>query len=289
VSELPAFRRLELSGCVLVVDVQLQEEVSQLDLVALAGTGRAAGPIEPGHGGRAPTRIVPLPHHSTRLHLRPVRHGGWLAALWGGRVLGLSRPIAELETTALLRSRGAPVPRPVMVLGRRQGGLWSATLATTHEEGAVDGERFIRAAPTRRRLIQAARAAGRAVRGFHDAGGRHADLHIRNLLFREEPSTIAVVVVDLDRGRVRSNLSPARRMTELMRLYRSLEKHELLHGDRSRVSAAFFGAYLDRNRQLRRAMLSRRGREGLRLALHRLGYRLHSAAAPESTRGAESG
>jgi hypothetical protein len=187
--------------------------------------------------------------------------------------------MAELEVTARLRARGAPVVKPVLVVGRRIRGFWRADLGTVHEEGSVDGETFLRTAPGRARRLGAARAAGRAVRQLHDAGGRHADLHIGNLLVLERQSEMEVLVIDLDRARVVAELTPTRRMAELMRLYRSLLKRRLDHRVGPRECATFFGAYVAGDRTLRRALLTHLPRERRRIARHALLYRHRSQPA----------
>ena len=203
------------------------------------------------------------------------------AGLCGRRLRGLARPIAELEVTARLRARGAPVAKPVLVVGRRIRGFWRADLGTLHEQGSVDGEVFLRTAPGPARRLRAARAAGRAVRRLHDAGGRHADLHIGNLLVleSESESKTRVLVIDLDRARVVAELTPARRMAELMRLYRSLVKRGLLDAVGLRGCARFFNTYTGGDRALRRELLVHLPRERIRLALHSLAYRSRASAA----------
>ncbi len=244
------------------------------------------GPAEPaarvGPEGRARTRIVALPGREERLHLRPLRHGGLLRRLWRDRLLGAGRSRRELEQTAQLHARGAPVPRPVALCGVRSGLFWRGELATVHVEGSVDGLGFLRGHPTRERVARASAAAGRSVRRFHDAGGRHADLHLANLLLCDRDTEIEIVVIDLDKARVGAPPSAGRRMRELMRLYRSLRKHGMQARVGSRGTAAFLSAYVGRDRELRRALLRRLRRERLRIALHGLGYRRALAAQASS-------
>jgi hypothetical protein len=235
---------------------------------------------DPGPAGRTHTAIVELPNTSTRVHLRPVRHGGWLAGLLGSRQLGVARPLSELDVNHRLRAAHAPVPHPVFVLGYRRGGLWETAFASVFVERSLNGEDFLRRPQTRRRIESAARAAGDAVRKLHEAGGRHADLNIRNLLFVEPPdssdsssSELDARVIDLDRATLVSEVDSARRMRELMRLLRSLRKLGLLEVVGTRGIAAFFGAYLRGERELRSRLLASRSREELRIALHALGYR----------------
>ncbi|HET6303150.1 MAG TPA: lipopolysaccharide kinase InaA family protein [Myxococcota bacterium] len=224
--------------------------------------------------GRAATALLELPDGGPLLVVRRVRHGGWLGALLGRALLGVERPLAELRVSAALRERCAPVAEPAFVLAhRRLGPVWNAAVATVAEEGARDALAFLGEAPSRARTIRAARAAGRAVRRFHDAGGWHRDLHVKNLLVRESAEGVECIVIDLDRARLLAELPPAARMRQLMRLYRSLVKRDLLERVGARGLAAFFGAYVGRDRALRTALRARLPLERARLALHAWRYR----------------
>ncbi len=259
-----------------------------LQLIAVADLARAAwelGLLEPGRAeallgrgggsmGRAGTAVVALAGRRERLHLRPVRHGGLLARLWGDRVLGLGRSLRELEATARLRRSGAPVPAPALVVARRRfGPLWRIAVGTVHEENAVDGLRFLFARPDRGRVLAAAAAAGRSIRRLHELGGRHTDLHLKNVLIREVDGRTECVLVDLDRARVGSTPTARERVAELMRLYRSLRKRGLLDVVGVRGCARFLSAYVDGDRALRRALRRHLRRERLRVTLHALAYR----------------
>ncbi len=241
-----------------------------------AWLARASGP------GRAGAASAPLPGGG-RLHLRPVVHGGALARLRGGWLWGVRRPLAELEAGALLARRGAPVARPVLVASRRRlGPFASASVGTLLIEGARDGAALLAARPSPARIREAAAAAGEAVRRFHDAGGRHADLHAGNLVFREGAGGLEAFVVDLDRARVSASVPPGRRMAEIMRLYRSLAKRGTEARAGARGAAAFLRAYTRGERGLRRALLAHLPRERARLAAHRAGYRLARRGAAGS-------
>ena len=267
----PELRRIEADERVLVVVSSFEEAALELGLLEPRGLERA--PARAAAGGRGITRLIALGSHPQRLHLRPVHHGGLLGGILGRWLVGLARPLAELEVAIRLRARGAPVAQAVLVLGRRAWGLWRADVGTVYEEQSIDGEAFLRAAPSQGRMLRAARAAGSTVRRLHDAGGRHADLHIGNLLVRERDLETEALVIDLDRARIDPEITEARRMAELMRLYRSLVKRRLTGRVGVRGYAAFFRAYVAGDRALRRALLSYLPRERRRVALHALLYR----------------
>jgi tRNA A-37 threonylcarbamoyl transferase component Bud32 len=114
---------------------------------------------------------------------------------------------------------------------------------------------------------------GAALRRFHDAGGRHADLHLKNLLLRETRAGADVVVIDLDRGAAGAAPGVARRARELGRLWRSLLKRGVAAQVGERGVAAFVSAYCAGDRALREALARRLPAERRRAALHALHYR----------------
>jgi 3-deoxy-D-manno-octulosonic acid kinase len=273
VREAPAaadFRTLATAGGTLVADAVFFEAARALGLPAREAV-EALLLAEPAERGRSRTASVMLPGRTERLHLRPVRHGGWLAPVWRDRLAGLARPIAELHVTEALRARGAPVPRAVLVAGFRAAPLWQAVLGTLHIEGARDGVAWLAQQPSEAELLAVAGAAGHAVRRFHDAGGRHADLHVKNLLVQErEPQ---VLVIDLDKGRAGDPPPPRRRMRELMRLRRSLVKRGLLEQVGAAGLRAFFDGYVGGDEALARALLESYASERRAGDLHALLYR----------------
>ena len=269
----PALRRLRARNLRLVVDPAFQEDAQRLGLLEPGGAERLFARHAHGAEGRAPTALVPLPSGNGRLVLRRLRHGGLLAPLLRSVFLGLGRPLREVEVTAALRRAGAPVPRPALAVGwRRAGPLWSAAVGTVYEEGTRDALAFLQARPGPERVLRACRAAGRAVREFHDAGGRHGDLHVKNLLVRERGRDVAVLVIDLDKARFTPGLTPEERMAQVMRLFRSLLKRGVLGDVGPRGCARFLGAYCKDDRALRRAMWRQLDRELRVVALHAWRY-----------------
>jgi len=270
-------RELASARTVLVVAPEFETPVRALGLLERdripALFAGAAGAI-----GRSPVAVLPLPGRAERLALRRLRHGGLFAPLLGGAFLGAGRARRELEVTAELRARGAPVPRPVLALASRiRGPLWRASLATVFEESAQDAVAFLSAAPPREEVLRACEAAGAAVRRFHDAGGHHPDLHVKNLLVRVGTTHPEVLVIDLDRAQAAAPPEPAERMAELMRLLRSLIKRGLEGRVGPRGRAVFLRSYTAGDRKLRRALLARLPLERTRLWLHTLSWR---AGAP---------
>ncbi|RIK89345.1 MAG: hypothetical protein DCC71_26035 [Proteobacteria bacterium] len=165
------------------------------------------------------------------------------------------------------------MPRPAFGGAFRRGALWNGAVATHCEVGAFDAERFLHGAPDAERLARALAAAARAVRRFHDAGGWHPDLHVKNLLVREVGQRCEALVIDLDGARVVPAVAAGERMAQLMRLYRSLRKRGLLAAVGDAGADRFFREYAGDDRALAQRMLDRLPAERRRIALHALLYR----------------
>jgi 3-deoxy-D-manno-octulosonic acid kinase len=266
------FRHLRRGRVELLVADELESAAVGRGLLEPDALERAF--VSPAGHGRAPTARLELAPGAPRLHLRRLLHGGLLGPLLGDRFVGLARPISELAVTQRLREAGVPVPRPALLLARRGlGPLRACAVGTVFEEDTLDAAELLEARPDAPRMLRAAAAAGRSVRRFHDAGGRHADLHVKNLLLRERGESCECVVVDLDKARIASDPTPAERMAELMRLFRSLVKRGLLERVGGRGCARFLSAYCGDDRRLRAALWRRVPAELRKVELHRVGYR----------------
>ena len=263
-----------------------EQAVLPLGLLEAGGCARLLAEAR-GPRGRSATAVVPVPGRAEQLHLRAVRHGGWLAPLWGDRLLGAARPVAELRVTCALREAGAPVPEPVLALAERRAGPFvRAAVATVHEPDTVDGIALLEAEPSAADAHLALVAAAQAVRAFHDAGGRHLDLHLGNLLFR---ASAECLVIDLDKARRVRQVRASARMSELMRLYRSLARRDLLRRLGPDPCDRFLAAYTAGDSSLRSALLHHLPRERARLALHRLAWPASAKRAHASAKRAQRG
>lgn len=228
-------------------------------------------------GGRSPQRRIALPESDAVLRLRPARHGGLFGGFLADRYLSPAGIERELALWVELRERGLPLPPPVAAVASRQRGFWRCHLAALECTRAPDGLAWLASGPGPERLARVATAFARSLRALHDAGIVHGDLHLRNLLVEEDGEAVRCLFVDLDRARRHPAVSPARRLAELARLSRSLEKLHLADRVDRRLRARVIAAYCDADlalwRAMRRARRRSRARERLRLAGHRLAWR----------------
>lgn len=168
------FVTLRAASCFVQTEVRFESVVRELGLLEPGGL---AGLVARGGGpsGRTGNVILELDALDVRLHVRPLRHGGWLATLPGKRLFRIARPLEELRVHRALRNRGAPVPAPAFVVAERGlGPWWIAAFATVHEERAPDAAAFLAARPARER-VEAAAAAAWLFTASDIAGGPHAD------------------------------------------------------------------------------------------------------------------
>ena len=193
--------------------------------------------------GRAPTRTETLVDSHPKIHIRRSLHGGWLGPLWRGYRAGLGRLENEIELTARLHAAGAPVPEPAFVIAKRDGISWRAAFCTVHIEDAVDAIRFLQSGPQNVTLQNAAQAAGRAVANLHRLGLRHGDLHLGNLLIREQQHDCQAWVIDLDGSHLGPPLSAKEKRRQLNRLCRSLKKRGLIDRCGPKAQSAFLKGY----------------------------------------------
>ena len=159
----------------------------------------------------------------SRFVLRHYRRGGLMAKvskdayLWRGE--SERRSFAEWYLTYHLYRAGLPVPAPIAARYRRQGVFYRADLITQRIEDSESLAAKLAQGPIS--LTQWI-AIGRCIRRFHDAGVHHADLNAHNILLTPQQ----VYLIDFDRGELRKRGWWAD--TNLVRLYRSLEKVTLL-------------------------------------------------------------
>ncbi len=253
-----------------LADAKLADALDRAHLLEAAGVRAALAQADFG-SGRARTALLRV--GDAQLVLRGVRRGGLLGPWLGGALPTPDRPLREVAVTAALHRAGAPVPRPAFGGGYRSGVAWNGAVATWYEADTCDAEAWLQSGPTHQNLSRALASAGVAVRRFHDAGGSHPDLHAKNLLVRDLTERCEIIVIDLDRAQLVPDLPARARMAQVMRLYRSLLKRDLLRVVGEAGCGAFFDAYVQQDDALRAALLARLPAERRRVARHALGYR----------------
>lgn len=279
----PEHERFTGTGLRIVVEAGFEERCRRAGLTSGEGFDElmARAPRIP--GGRSEHRI--LDASTPPIRLRAYEHGGVLAPILRDRFLSPRRPMRELRLWRALRDRGIPVPTPVLASSRRHGLFWRLVFGSLDHGDAKDGTAFLAEAPKDSEIRAACVAFGRSLRRLHDAGCVHGDLHPRNLLFEgsAEDRTIRCLLIDFDRGRLLRDVSPRRRIRELLRFVRSIEKTGRMDLLTARHRALVLSAYCEGDRGLRQSMLRWSRLEAIDLDRHRWAWRigLRLSAAPQ--------
>ena len=212
------------------------------DPAALARFVDSLTPDRSRSAGRAATAL--LGTRGGEIFVKRALKGGALGPAFLGRIPRFARVAGELDGTAQLLGRGAPVLAPAFAAGVRDVLGWKAVLGTLHRPGALDGARALAAcgddASTAARL---GHAMGCAIRLFHDVGGSHADLAVTNLL--HDPGDGSLRVIDLQGAHVGAAPDENRRRRELARLRRSIERRPELQAAAPAAWAALLAGYIE--------------------------------------------
>jgi serine/threonine protein kinase len=204
--------------------------------------------------------------------VRRYLHGGALARWTGDLFPGGRRPLREIEASEKIRRKGVATPEILAVYSRRfLPGLRRACVLTRLVPEAENLRQWLGGAG--RQEAQWGPMLGRvarAVRFLHEAGCRHRDLNLGNLLV----SPTGIWVLDLDGAVVKDEMEIRERGANLMRLYRSLCKETGRKRPLSpRQRLDFLRHYAHGNRRLFRELFLhlkvRWGRERLRRAFSR--------------------
>jgi tRNA A-37 threonylcarbamoyl transferase component Bud32 len=197
--------------------------------------------------GRKSHTILNL-SEGARAVVRHYTHGGILRKITGDRFAGSERFLDEIRASEHLRTVGVNTPEVLGLLVQAgKLGFRRGALVTRMIEGGHDLLDYLKSDAGRRQVADPSvkrtviRAAAGQVRKMHDAGVFHADLHVKNLLLSPDGR---VWILDLDRARIMEKLSSSRRLSNLIRLGRSIEKTRLDSVVGGRDTYVFFLEYL---------------------------------------------
>lgn len=181
------------------------------------------GKLEPMPGAKGRGGIGRLEVGGRQLVVRPYRRGGAFGKLLDDRYSHPARARRELEVLHELQREGVPVVPPIAAVAKKGRAFWRLRLCTEWMADTQTVPAFLASHPERRR--QTAEAVGLVVRLAFQAGLRHPDLHLDNILVRPSGDRARAVLVDLDRARIEPPLTDRVRDTMLVRMQRHLVRH----------------------------------------------------------------
>ncbi len=199
------------------------------DALLAAGVGQPEElPVERVALGRVPHPIVDLGERLGHVVVRKCQHGGAAGRLMGRAFKSAGRAMKELEVTLAARERGAPVSDVVgVVVTPCKWGFKRIFVLSQLLPNTIDLRSWLESGapltPAQRQAVS--RAVAKAVGLCHQAGLYHADLHVKNILLESpagpEPKAY---LIDLDKATLGKRVPPQRRLMNLARLNRSIQK-----------------------------------------------------------------
>ncbi len=198
-----------------------------------------------------------------RFIIKNCRHGGLLGKFFGSIFCKKNRPLNEIHINEIAFQKGVPSAEVIAIIERKiRGGFYKADIVSKEIPGAVDVAQFLNVSSLEK--IFACKKSiifvlARLIRDMHDAGIFHADLHLKNILLKEDLSgKFHAYIIDFDKSIVYQNLSIEQRIKNLSRLNRSLEKLRWFSGEMNKFQKTdsiskidrirFFKFYLSHNR-----------------------------------------
>ena len=200
-------------------------------LAALGVTASADGAVQQSdlHGRQA---LFEYRLGERSVVVRRFNHGGLFRWATGKRFRDPARQFRELIVSEALRAAGFLTPKVVGARARlASGGGWYLELLTERVKGVDDLgvvlERARRAELSFAERRGVTRALARLLARLHSFGLAHADLQPRNLLVPIDnlaDDSLRLWVIDLDRSKLRESLSEEQRLSNMRRLFRSVER-----------------------------------------------------------------
>jgi len=225
--------------------------------------------------GRAPHPSVPL-EDDKRMVVRQYSHGGLLRAITGKLYFFGARSFRELALAEEIRTCGIPTIQAIGAIHHRVFFLfYRAYFLSLEVPQAIDLIQCLKeigSRPSRESLRlkrKSIRSAGLLIRQFHQTGFFHGDLQLKNILVAGDQ----ILLIDFDRSYRKPTLSTRKKMKNLLRLNRSVEKWRRLGLPITRTDRwRFFLAYAGDDGEIREVMEKALRTYSPRLWFYRFGW-----------------
>ncbi|MGR3317366.1 MAG: lipopolysaccharide kinase InaA family protein [Candidatus Anammoxibacter sp.] len=189
-----------------------------------------------GFVGRGRCLTVACDGMDGRVVIRRYRHGGFLGMIVGDLFWNHARPLNELMVSEKAFEMGLMTTRTVAVIKHNTllYPFFKAEMVTEEIPDAFDLVRYIKDnkltnVKLHKKKKEIICEAAIAVRRMHEIGIYHGDLHLKNILVKEDQSgKVCIYIMDFDKSTLHKSLNIAQRMKNLYRLDRSVEKLAML-------------------------------------------------------------
>jgi len=227
--------------------------------------------------GRTPHPSIPI-KDGKRMVIRQYSHGGLLRGFTRNLYLFGSRPFRELALTEEILSCDIPTIQPIGAIHQIIfTPFYKAYFLSIEMPDAKDLIQYFQDLgpfPSGENLLykrKAIRSAGLLLKQFHQEGFFHGDLQLKNILITGDQ----LFLIDFDRSYRKSVLPVMKRMKNLLRLDRSVEKWKRFGLPITRTDCwRFFLAYAGEDREIQEAMKKAIRTYSIRYLFYRIGWML---------------
>jgi hypothetical protein len=219
------FVRVTAGRCAAVVLDSLHDDARILlaegTLYEAAARDLAARPLS----GRGVAYAITLPVSQLRVVVRHNRHGGLLAPLTRDLFLPPTRAPLELAIARRLRELGVPTPEVVMYgIAPAPFPFQRADVVTREIADSRDLAAYMASEVPADERAAAWDATRALVRTMNEAGVRHHDLNVKNVLLAQSDGELTAYLLDVDRVELGVPRSPDIARGNATRLLRSARK-----------------------------------------------------------------
>jgi hypothetical protein len=221
----PGYVRVTAGRCAAIVLEAFAGDARRLladgSLYDASARDLAARPVQ----GRGIAYSIALPASGVRAVVRHNRHGGMLAALTRDLFLPPTRAPRELAISLKLRELGVPTPE-VLMYGTSPAPFpfQRADVVTREVADARDLSEYLRAETPESTRRAAWAAPSALVATMNEAGVRHHDLNVKNVLVAGRAPALSAYLLDVDRVTFGVPRAPKIAAANAARLLRSARK-----------------------------------------------------------------
>lgn len=186
--------------------------------------------LKTSYHGRTPCKSIFVKNlDNGNLVVRDYWHGGLFGNMLGDIFWKGLRPVKELLICEGACKKGIRTIEIIAIVKNRVlGPFYKSKLISREIKDSVDLMEFLLRCDNQTFLAKKKEIipkVAQAIKMMHDAGIYHADLNLKNILLQKSNrGEFVVYIIDLDKSREFRELNLKRRMKNLMRLDRSLEK-----------------------------------------------------------------
>ena len=238
--EIPAyFSTLNKGNVTLYVKKEYEKRMSDKDIEGLFNLCKEPTPrsnhansseLSNSYQGRTPCKTLFMESLcSESFVVREYWHGGMIGKVFRDFFWDGMRPVRELLVCDAAHRGGIKTTEIIAIVKNRiLGPLYKFRLVTKEITKSIDLiELLLHSGENRilRQKRQIINKLAKAVNDMHDVGIYHADLHLKNILVQSDVGGgVQVYIIDLDKSKQYEKVSFQKRMKNIMRLDRSLEK-----------------------------------------------------------------